>query len=93
MGTYDLSHLGTLGTCPWSSWYARQAIGTSARDFTQGADEKQDKYIPSKYKYTYRFSDLPMNYTHVEVVVKFGWQGNPAVANNFVLTAYLVEKG
>ena len=34
---------------------------------------KQDTYIPSKFKYTDRFSDLPLNYTHVEVVVKFGW--------------------
>jgi len=25
-------------------------------------------------------------------VVKFGWQGYPAEANNFVLTAYLIEK-
>jgi hypothetical protein len=54
---------------------------------------KQDKYSPSKFKYTYRFADLPMDYTHVEVIVKFGWQGDPAVMNNFVLTAYLVEKG
>jgi hypothetical protein len=25
------------------------------------------------------------------VVVKFGWQGVPPEANNFVLTAYLIE--
>jgi len=31
-----------------------------------------------------------MNYTHVVVVVKFGWRESQV--NNFVLTAYLVER-
>ena len=53
---------------------------------------KQDKYDQTKFKYTADFSDLPMDYTHIEVVVKFGWQGIPAQENNFVLTAYLVKK-
>lgn len=53
---------------------------------------KQDKYDPTKFKYLAAFLDLPMDYTHLEVVVKFGWHGNPATENNFVLTAYLVEK-
>ena len=53
---------------------------------------KQDKYNQTKFKYTDYFPALPMNYTHVEMVVKFGWQGIPAAANNFVLTAYLIEK-
>lgn len=53
---------------------------------------KQDRYDQSKFKYTYNFPDLPLDYTHIEVVVKFGWHGMPAEANNFVLTAYLVEK-
>ena len=53
---------------------------------------KQDKYDPNKFKYAASFPDLPMDYTHVEVIVKFGWQGVPTTENNFVLTAYLVEK-
>jgi hypothetical protein len=35
---------------------------------------------------------LPMPYTHIVVVVKFGLRGPAAEANNFVLTAYLIEK-
>ena len=53
---------------------------------------KQDRYDPAKFKYTQPFSDLPLSYTHLEVVVKFGWQVESGAANNFVLTAYLIEK-
>ena len=53
---------------------------------------KQDAYDPAKFKYLHKFPDLPMSYTHSVVVVKFGWRGTPAEANNFVLTAYLIEK-
>ena len=53
---------------------------------------KQDIYDPSKYKYLYEFPDLLMPYTHIIVVVKFGWRGRPTEENNFVLTAYLIEK-
>lgn len=53
---------------------------------------KQDRYDPTKFKYIHEFSDLPMSYTHFEVVVKFGWRGEPPQANNFVLTGYLIEK-
>jgi len=35
---------------------------------------------------------LPMPYTHIVVVVKFGLRGPEAEANNIVLTAYLIEK-
>ncbi|MFN8439127.1 MAG: hypothetical protein U0175_00015 [Caldilineaceae bacterium] len=52
----------------------------------------QDRYDPNKYKYGREYSDLPMLYTHMIVVVKFGWKGIPAQANNFILTAYMVEK-
>jgi len=53
----------------------------------------QDPYDPTKFKYTRSFLNLPMSYTHIVVVVKFGWQeGEPSIANNFVLTAYLVER-
>jgi len=52
---------------------------------------KQDKYEPAKYSKP--FADLPFDYTHVVVVVKFGVSpADPGQANNFVLTAYLVEK-
>jgi len=53
---------------------------------------KQDPYDPAKFKYTYSVPDLPMSYTHIVVVVKFGWQVSSPEANNFVLTAYLIEK-
>lgn len=53
---------------------------------------KQDTFDRIKYKYTYASPDLPVPFTHVVVVVKFGWRGNPAETNNFVLTAYLIEK-
>jgi hypothetical protein len=59
----------------------------------QTANRKQDAYDPTKFKYAKMFWDLPMDYTHVVVVVKFGWKTKaPYVANNFVLTAYLVKK-
>lgn len=51
---------------------------------------RQDSYDPAKFRYTRGFLNLPMSYTHIVVVVKFGFQeGEP---NNFVLTAYLVER-
>ncbi len=54
---------------------------------------KQDHYDPTKFKYTRGLLNLPMSYTHIVVVVKFGWQEEePITANNFVLTAYLVER-
>ena len=53
---------------------------------------RQDAYDTAKYKYIYEFPDLPLPYTHIAVVVKFGWRDSPAEVNNFVLTAYLIEK-
>ena len=54
---------------------------------------KQDPYDPAKFKYTRSFPDLPIEYTHIIVVVKFGWQvQDVSIANNFVLTAYMVER-
>lgn len=58
----------------------------------QSDDRKQDRFDPSKYKYVRAYDILPAPYTHMVVVVKFGWQGNPPETNNFVLTAYLIEK-
>ncbi len=46
---------------------------------------RQDAVEPEKYKYVRKFSDLPLDYTHLVVVVKM-------VRNNFVLTAYGIEK-
>lgn len=40
---------------------------------------------PEKYKSVKRFDKLPMGCTHLVVVVKM-------IRNNFVLTAYRVEK-
>lgn len=40
---------------------------------------------PEKYKYIKQFDNLPMDHTHLVVVVKM-------IHNNFVLTAYGVEK-
>ncbi len=53
---------------------------------------QQDAYDPAKFKYIYACDKLPAPYTDMVVVVKFGWQGTPAKANNFVLTAYLIER-
>lgn len=54
---------------------------------------RQDKYDPAKYKYSRSLSDLPFDYTHVVVVVKFGWRRDvPEQPNNFALTAYLIQK-
>lgn len=55
-------------------------------------NRKQDKYIAAKFIYIREFYDLPAPYTHVVVIVKTGWQGDPPETNNFVLTAYLVQK-
>jgi hypothetical protein len=54
---------------------------------------KQDKFEPNKYKYSRPFNDLPLGYTHIVVVVKFGLTSDELPQeNNFVLTAYLVRK-
>lgn len=46
---------------------------------------RQDVLEPDKYKYLRRFAGLPLGYTHLVAVVKM-------VRNNFVLTAYGIEK-
>jgi len=56
---------------------------------------RQDAVDPSKYKYTKRFTDLPEEFTHVVVVVKFTQRGDPLGterSNNFVMTAYQVSR-
>lgn len=64
-----------------------------ALDTLRKGRRRQGKYDPAKYKYSRVFSDLPFDYTHVVVVVKFGWHHDvPEKLNNFVLTAYLIRK-
>ena len=53
---------------------------------------KQDAYDPTKRKYIHGFQDLLTPYTHIVVVVKFSWRDDSSVPNNFILTAYLIEK-
>ena len=64
----------------------------SAIETIRSGQRTQDKFDPNKYKYSQEFHDLPMLYTHFVVVVKFGWKDHPPQANNFVLTAYMIEK-
>jgi len=56
---------------------------------------QQDVFDSSKYKYSKRFKDLPEEFTHVVVVVKFSYRitkRNEEFPNNFVLTAYQVSR-
>lgn len=46
---------------------------------------RQDAVEQDKYKYVKKFANLPLDYTHLVVVVKL-------IRNNFVLTAYGIEK-
>lgn len=56
-------------------------------------NRKADKYDPAKFKYSRFFRNLPSDFTHVIVVVKFGiMPQHPDKENNFVLTAYLVNR-
>ena len=69
-----------------------QKLLESVVDTVRQGGRQQDRYDQAKYKYIRAYSTLPAPYTHMIVVVKFGWQGDPAEVNNFVLTAYLIEK-
>lgn len=53
---------------------------------------QQDKYDSSKHLYSQEVLDLPEPYTHVVVITKTDFRGNPPVPNGFVLTAYLIQK-
>ena len=54
---------------------------------------KQEPIDPTKYRYKKEFDDLPEDDTPMVVVVKFGIdRTDPSRANNFVLTAYLVQE-
>lgn len=52
---------------------------------------EQDTFYPNKYLYRSAFKNLPLPYTHVEVVVVFRTKGDRA--NNFVVTAYPIIIG
>jgi hypothetical protein len=61
----------------------------------RSGQRRQDAFDPSKYKYTKQFTDLPEEFTHVVVVVKFTQRENllgTEKTNNFVLTAYQVSR-
>jgi len=51
---------------------------------------RQDPIDPTVYSYTHDFDDLEEGYTHVVVIVKFGFHetAQGTIGNNFVLTAY-----
>jgi hypothetical protein len=56
---------------------------------------RQDAFDPLKYKYTQRFVDLPEEFTHVVVVVKFSRREDSQGVerpDNFILTAYQVSR-
>lgn len=54
---------------------------------------KVDIYDPNKYKYIRSFRELPSGFTHLIVVVKFSLMPeHPGEENNFVLTAYLINR-
>lgn len=54
---------------------------------------KADLYDPTKFKYMRSFRGLPLDFTHLIVVVKFGiTPQHPDKENNFILTAYLVNR-
>ena len=55
---------------------------------------RQDAFDPNKYKYSKKFTDLPADFTHVVVIVKFSRRVTMRgeTSNNFVLTAYQVTR-
>jgi hypothetical protein len=58
----------------------------------QGA-RKQDPLNPQKIRYTKAFDNLPMDNTHVVVIVLYRYreQAGQLTPNNYVVTAYQVE--
>ena len=54
---------------------------------------RQDKYHADKTIYALESFDLPDPYTHMVAIVKMGRRKRaPETSNNFVLTAYLIQK-
>ena len=60
----------------------------------RAGQRRQDRFDPTKYKYSKRFRDLPEGFTHLVVVVKFAWREEleEELPNNFILTAYQVSR-
>jgi hypothetical protein len=54
---------------------------------------KQDPLNPQKYRYTKTFDDLPMDNTHVVVIVLYRYRDEAGrlAPNNYVVTAYQIE--
>jgi len=50
----------------------------------------QDELYPDQFFYRQAFSNLPSNYTHIEVVVIFRFKKDQP--NNFVVTAYPITQ-
>src|SRR5215475_8836637 len=48
---------------------------------------RQDTLDPNKYKYSKRFTDLPEDFTHVVVVVKFTQREDPQGEDNHGITS------
>ncbi|MBI1295077.1 hypothetical protein GC175_08975 [bacterium] len=80
----------------WDHALAHPGMHEELRDIAlnavQQGSRKQDKYLADKFIYVLESFELPEPYTHIVVVVKMGWQGEPPQPNNFVLTAYLIQK-
>jgi len=58
----------------------------------QGA-RKQDPLNPQKIRYTKAFNNLPMDNTHIIVIVLYRYreQAGQLTPNNYIVTAYQVE--
>lgn len=71
--------------------YFRQQLVETLRN----GQRRQDRFDPSKYKYSKPFPDLLDDFTHIIVVVKFSQRRTTRGverSNNFVLTAYQVSR-
>ena len=58
----------------------------------QRGRRRQEPLNPRKYRYSQPFDDLPEEFTHLVVIVLFGFDVNDQgemIANNFVATAFL----
>jgi hypothetical protein len=64
------------------------------KESIQRGARKQDSLNPRKYRYSRPFSNLPLDNTHIVVIVLFGFQELPdgtLEPNNYITTAYMKE--
>lgn len=55
---------------------------------------QQEPLNPRKYRYSRAFDGLPMDNTHIVVIVLFGYstgEANEPISNNYIVTAYQKE--